>query len=83
MKIDNNFISEAYIKALTKKYEAEMEEAKANLALYFSGSNLSAIGEHSDLLLEHDRWVDKYANAKDKLDSLNLIIEELTGYKKK
>jgi len=58
-----------------------MEESKANLALYFSGSNLAAIGEHSDLLAEHDRWITQFCEAKDKLESLNLIIEEL-GIKK-
>ena len=76
-----SLISQTYISALTKKYEAQMEEAKANLALYFSGSNLAAIGEHSDLLTEHDRWVAQFAEAKDKLDSLNLLVEEL-GFKK-
>ncbi len=77
-----SLITQTYISALTKKYEAEMEEAKANLALYFSGTNLAAIGEHSDLLAEHDRWVEKYANAKDKLESLNLIVKDL-GLKNK
>ena len=59
-----------YVVALKKKYEYQMEEAKANLALYFSNSNLAAIGEHSDLLAEHDRWIESYTNAKDKLESL-------------
>jgi hypothetical protein len=64
-----------YIIALKKKYEAQMEEAKANLALYTS--NLVAIGEHSDILEEHDKWVEVYTNAKDKLESLNDIFDEL------
>lgn len=64
-----------YVSALKKKYEYQMEEAKANLALYFSNQNLAAIGEHSDLLAEHDRWVEQYANAKDKLDSLMSLYE--------
>lgn len=64
-----------YINALRKKYEAQMEESKANLALYTS--NLAAIGEHSDLLEEHDKWVEIYTNAKDKLESLNEIFGEL------
>lgn len=76
-----SIISQTYISALTKKYEAQVEEAKANLVLYLSGTNLAAIGEHSDLLAEHDRWVAQYAEAKDKLDSFNLLIEEL-GLKK-
>lgn len=64
-----------YVSALKKKYEYQMEEAKANLALYFSNQNLAAIGEHSDLLTEHDRWVEQYANAKDKLESLMSLYE--------
>lgn len=59
-----------YISALKKKYEFQIEEAKANLALYFSNSNLAAIGEHSDILTEHDKWLEQYSNAKDKLDNL-------------
>lgn len=67
-----------YINALKKKYEFQMEEAKANLALYFSNTNLAAIGEHSDLLTEHDKWVEQYANAKDKLDCLVSLYETQT-----
>lgn len=63
-------LGQNYVNALVKKYEYQMEEAKANLSLYFSSSNLAAIGEHSDLLAEHDRWVEQYANAKDKLEAL-------------
>lgn len=63
-----------YINALRKRYEADMEEAKANLALYTT--NLTGIGEHSDLLEEHDKWVDKYTNSKDKLESLNDLFGE-------
>jgi hypothetical protein len=64
-----------YKKALIKKYEFQMEEAKANLSLYFSSTNLAAIGEHSDLLAEHDRWVEQYANSKDKLEALLDLYE--------
>ncbi len=62
-----------YITALSKKYEAEMAEAEANLALYFSNSNLAAIGEHSDLMEEQDKWIEKYTNAKDKLETLKSL----------
>lgn len=63
-----------YHDALVKKYEFEMAEAKANLELYFSNNNLAAIGEHSDLLTEHDKWVEQFTNAKDKLESLRSLI---------
>lgn len=66
----NQNISQNYVNALIKKYEAEIEEAVANLSLYFSNTNLAAIGEHSDILAEHDRWVEKYANSKDKLEAI-------------
>ena len=58
------------------RYESQMEEAKANLDLYFSNGNLAAIGEHSDLLAEHDRWIEAYANAKDKLESVKGLYEK-------
>lgn len=65
-----------YVIALKKKYEFQMEEAKANLALYFSNTNLAAIGEHSDLLAEHDRWIEAYTNAKDKLEALMSLYDD-------
>lgn len=65
-------LGQMYVNALRKKYEAQMEEAKANLMLYTT--KLVAIGEHSDLMEEHDKWIEKYANAKDKLESLNELF---------
>ena len=66
--------NEKYIKALKLRYEAEMAESEANLELYLSNNNLSAIGEHSDLMEEQDKWIEKYTNAKDKLESLNQLV---------
>jgi hypothetical protein len=71
--IEVNKLGKNYILALKKKYESEMLEAEANLALYVT--NLSAIGEHSDLLEEHDKWVEKWVNAKDKLEAVNQIFD--------
>ena len=62
-----------YITALQKRYEAEMAEAEANLGLYLSSNNLAAIGEHSDLMEEQDKWIEKYTNAKDKLETLKSL----------
>lgn len=67
-----------YVSALKKKYEAEMEESRANLSLYLSSNNLAAIGEHSDLLEEHDKWIEKYTNAKDKLETLSELYDITT-----
>lgn len=72
--IKTSELGQNYISALRKKYEAEMEEAKANLALYTT--SLVAIGEHSDLMEEHDKWIEKYTNAKDKLETLNNLFSE-------
>ena len=68
-------LSDIYYVALKKRYEAQIEEARANLSLYFSNNHLAAIGEHSDLLAEHDKWIEKYTNAKDKLSSLDELFD--------
>ncbi len=64
-----NTIGQRYMFALQLKYKAKMEEALANLDLYFS-NNLAAIGEHSDIMEEHDKWLDIYATNKGKLEAL-------------
>ncbi len=66
-------ITTKYVSALQKRYEAEMAEAEANITLYLSGQNLAAIGEHSDLMEEQDKWIEKYTNAKDKLETLKSL----------
>lgn len=68
-----SIITKKYISALRKRYEAEMAEAEANISLYLSGNNLAAIGEHSDLMEEQDKWIEKYTNAKDKLETLKSL----------
>jgi hypothetical protein len=57
-----------FYNALTKKYEAEVEESLATLKVYMSRS--VGIGEHSDLLTELDKYVSKLAAAEDNLESL-------------
>ncbi len=70
-------ISNRYINALKKRYESQVAEAEANIALYLSGQNLAAIGEHSDLMEEQDKWIGKLAEAKDKLETLlSLNLED-------
>ena len=68
--------NEKYIKSLRLRYQADMAEAEAALELYLSNDNLAAIGEHSDLLEEQDKWIGKYTDAKDKLESLETLIKE-------
>ena len=58
----------AFYQALELKYKAEILECKAVLSVYFNNS--TGIGEHSDLLLEFDKWIQKLADAEGKLESL-------------
>jgi hypothetical protein len=66
-------IAESMYKALTKKYEAEIAEAEATLLIYFN--NPVGIGEHPQHLEEMDKMIEKYANAKDKLETLTGLIK--------
>lgn len=64
------------------RYEAQIAEAEANLMLYLSVNNLSAIGEHSDIMEEQDKWLGKLSEAKDKLEALkSLQIEDASVQK--
>lgn len=54
--------------ALESKYLAQIAEAKATLAIYFTSS--VGIGEHPQHLEEMDKMVEKLANAKDKSEAL-------------
>jgi hypothetical protein len=77
MKLENgSTLNTGYYTALKLRYQSKMAEAKANLDLYFSNANLAAIGEHSDLLAEHDRWLEEYTNAKDKLENIIYLYEK-------
>ena len=58
----------AWAEALATKYEADIKIAKATLEVYFKNS--VGIGEHSDLLEELDKWVEKLASAEEKLETL-------------
>jgi hypothetical protein len=76
MKLENgSTLNKGYYQALKLRYQSQMAEAKANLDLYFSNGNLAAIGEHSDLLAEHDRWIEVLANATDKLQTLDTLFD--------
>ena len=66
-------IAESMYKALVKKYEAEIAEAEATLLIYFN--NPVGIGEHPQHLEEMDKMIEKYANAKDKLETLTGLIK--------
>ena len=65
------------INALSKKYEAEIANAKANVEVYIR--NPAGIGEHPDLSAAIDSQIDIIAHAEDKLESL---LSELLQYDK-
>ena len=68
-------ISKLLYDAVVKKYEAEVADAKARLAVYFN--NPVAIGEHPQITEEIDHLVEQLANANDKLENLTQVYNEL------
>ena len=70
-------IKELMYDSLVKKYESEVSEAKPTLMVYFE--NPVAIGEHPQHLEEMDTFVEKLANANDKLENLKAFYNEYYG----
>ena len=62
-------IRESMIKALRKKYEADVEEAKATAEIYLERP--AGIGEHPQFIQELDKLMSKIAEAEDKLTVIN------------
>jgi len=60
-------------RALEAKYEAQIAEAEATLAIYFHNS--VGIGEHPQHLEEMDKFVSQMSEAKDKLETLKEILD--------
>ena len=56
------------IKALKKKYEAEVDVAKATIHVYLTKP--VGIGEHPQFVNEMDRQIEIIANAEEKLKTL-------------
>ncbi len=59
------------LKALEKRYEAEVSEAEATIKIYFNNS--VGIGEHPQHIDEVDKLIEKISNAEEKLK----IVKEL------
>lgn len=68
-------ISSSMYKALRLRYEAQKEEARSTLFVYFN--NPVGIGEHPQHLDEMDKLVSKMVDAQDKLD---MITKEFSDY---
>ena len=62
-------IKESMIKALRKKYEADIQEAKATTEVYLQRP--VGIGEHPQFIEELDKLVSKIAEADDKIKTIN------------
>ena len=59
------------VKALARKYEAEIAEAKATMEIYLDNS--VGIGEHPQHIEEMDKIIHKIGEAKDKLSIIKNI----------
>lgn len=70
-------ISNLMYEALVKKYEAEVTDATARLAVYFN--NPVAIGEHPQLTEEIDKLVGQLESANGKLETLHEVYPKVKG----
>jgi len=61
-------IKDKLVRALRKKYEADMEAALATIDIYLANS--IGIGEHPQHIQEIDKLLSNYCGAKEKLESL-------------
>ena len=67
-------IKESMIKALRKKYEADIEEAKVTAEVYLQRP--VGIGEHPQFIEELDKLVSKIAEADDKIKTINSHFDD-------
>ena len=67
-------IRESMIKALRKKYEADIEEAKATAEVYLQRP--VGIGEHPQFIEELDKLISKIAEADDKIKTINSHFDD-------
>ena len=68
-------VSRAMYKALRLKYEAQREEARSTLLIYFN--NPVGIGEHPQHIEEMDKLMGAMVDAQDKLD---MITKEFSDF---
>tara|TARA_B100001175_G_C19259192_1_gene518557 strand:- start:263 stop:496 length:234 start_codon:yes stop_codon:yes gene_type:complete len=62
------------LKASLDKYQAQKSEAIAHLDILFKNS--VGIGEHTDILVEVDKWVKSLAEADENLEILGRYFDE-------
>jgi len=69
--------SQLLYRALETKYEAQIAEAQATLAIYFESS--VGIGEHPQHLEEMDKFVTQLTDAQDKLETLLTLYSNISN----
>ena len=69
----NNIIAPALIKALHKKYDAELEVAFAECIVYLS--NAAGIGEHPEIVVEVDKKIQTMHDAIGKKEILDTYFK--------
>ena len=67
-------MKESMIKALRKKYEADIEEAKVTAEVYLQRP--VGIGEHPQFIEELDKLLSKIAEADDKIKTINSHFDD-------
>lgn len=67
-------VGDMLLKALKSKYQADMDDAQARLAVYLN--NPVGIGEHPQHTEEMDKIVEQYVNASDKMKALDKMIDD-------
>lgn len=63
--------------ALRKKYEANIDIAKANLDVL--SNSAVGIGEHSDITAEMDKWIGVIAENTDKIQAIDNLYDSRQG----
>ena len=67
-------VGQKLYRALIKRYESKIYEAKSVLSVYFTSS--VGIGEHSQILEEMDKLLDTICIAEDKKSALERHFDE-------
>jgi hypothetical protein len=67
-------VGQKLFRALIKRYESKIYEAKSILSVYFTSS--VGIGEHSQILEEMDKYITVIVDAEDKKGALERHFED-------
>ena len=67
-------MKDVFVSALKKKYEAEVDVAKATIQVYFDKP--VGIGEHPQFLDELDKVLTNIANAEENLKTLSKYFDD-------